>query len=149
MGVDSVFLDTEAEQEVQQEKDSHTWELHARIGLTSASQVLLCNYSREVNGQLNFTLNVQLTFQLYILNNPTDQVVLPNYLSAPAAMGIFVSLVCKTLEGEVGPKEEENLLSLPVLQQTEANEDAHCLYFTNCPGVVPLNSFKESRFLNH
>lgn len=29
MHVDSVLLDTKAEQEVQQEKGSHTWELHA------------------------------------------------------------------------------------------------------------------------
>lgn len=97
-----------------------------------SSQVLFCNYSREVNEQLNFTLNVQLAFQMYIFNNPTDQVVLANYLSAPAAMGTFVLLVCKNLEGEIGPKKEENLLSLPVLQQTEVNEDADCLYFTNC-----------------
>jgi len=87
MHVGSVFLDTAAEQEVQQDKDSHTGEQQARIGLTSASQVLLCNYSQEGNAQLSLTLNVQLPFQLCILTNPTDQVVLPDYPSAPAATG--------------------------------------------------------------
>lgn len=77
------------------------------------------------------SLSVQLAFQMYILKNLTDQAVLANYLFAPSATGIFSLLVGKTLEGKVGPKEEENL-SLPVLQQTEANEDAHCLCFTNC-----------------
>lgn len=36
--------------------------------------------------------------------------VLVNYASSPAAMDSFVLLVFKTLEGEVRPKEEENLL---------------------------------------
>lgn len=100
------------------------------------------------HGQLNFTLNVQLTFLAVPFKQHDRPSGASNYLSAPAATGIFVLLVCKTLKGEVGPKEEKNLLSLPVLQQTEANDDAHCLYEL-CPGLVPPNSFKESRFLNH
>lgn len=47
MGVDSFLLNSDAEQEVQQENDSHTWELHAQIRLTSASQVPLCIKARK------------------------------------------------------------------------------------------------------
>lgn len=147
MGVDSFLLNTDAEQEVQQENDSHMWELHAQIRLTSASQVLLCIKARKPQ-----TAEFHSECSTYFLAVPFKQHDRPsgasNYLSAPAATGVFVLLVCKTLKGEVGPKEEKNLLSLPVLQQTEANNDAHCLYEL-CPGLVPPNSFKESRFLNH
>lgn len=41
MGVDSVFLSTEAEQGVQQEKDPRTGGMHAQIKHVSASPVLL------------------------------------------------------------------------------------------------------------
>lgn len=61
------------------------------------------------HGQLNFTLNVQLSFQLYLLNNMTDQVVLPITSLLLLQQASFVILVCKTLKGEVGPKEEKKI----------------------------------------
>lgn len=76
----------------------------------------------EVNGQLHFT-QCPTHFSLN-LNNLTDQVVLVNHL-----LLLVVLLVCKTLEG---PKRKKTSFLFIVLEQTEANEDAHCLYFMNC-----------------